>query len=236
MRRSRLDEHPGADRIPVVVPLVLYHGQAAWTAPTSFHELLDVGDEGLPASVLDCVPQFAFVLEDLSRHSNDALLARSASAMTRLVLLLLKNAKHRADILDLFRMWAEAFRNVLAAPDGLRAIEALVRYTLEVNDHVTPEDVAQVLGSAVSDGAKEAVMTAAQRLVDEGIELGIERGIEQGIDRGQQRLVLRLAQLRFGEVPAEVVARIEGGRSDELEAWGARILTAKTLDEVFGAA
>ena len=72
-------------------------------------------------------------------------------------------------------------------------------------------------------------MNAAQRLIEQGIEQGIERGIE----KGQRGLLLKLIRLKFGELPSNVLTRIEQGRGDELDAWSAHILTAQTLEEIF---
>lgn len=33
-------QHPQARHLPQVYPLVLYHGQPRWNAPTSFHDLI----------------------------------------------------------------------------------------------------------------------------------------------------------------------------------------------------
>ena len=220
-----LDDHPAADRLPVIIPIVLYHGTSGWTAPMSFTDLCDLGGSKRLECVVSYVPQFTYLVDDLSMQSNQDLMDRTMSAMGTLAVLLLKNAKHRPDILMQLAEWADAFRQVLSAPDGLRAIEAFVRYILEVSDHVTPEAMVRVLGSAVDSSAKEAVMNAAQRL--------IEQGIEQGIDKGRQRLLLKLMRLKFGELTSDVVTRVEQSRGDELDAWGERILIAATVEEVF---
>lgn len=47
-------------------------------------------------------------------------------------------------------------------------------------------------------------------------------------------LLLRLLALRFGTLPAEVHTRISSASADELERFGERVLTANSLDEVFG--
>jgi hypothetical protein len=41
------------------------------------------------------------------------------------------------------------------------------------------------------------------------------------------------ARLRFRDIPAETVARIEAAPKSELNGWIERILTAETLDELF---
>lgn len=72
-------------------------------------------------------------------------------------------------------------------------------------------------------------MTAGQRLVEQGIQQGIRQGIPQGI----RRALLSQLRLKFGDVPADVTARVEAGEVAALERWTERVLTATTLDDIF---
>lgn len=210
------------------MPLVLYHGDARWSAATSFEALLDLEGEALE-SVLPHVPRFTFLLDDLTEISDQALWGRAMTAMATLTTLLFKHARRSPDLAERLGTWASGFSELLSAPSGLRAVEALLRYAFRVSDHVTPERVQEVLVAAVGNEIQEAVVTAGDRLIQQGFE----KGIEQGVDRGRQQLVLKLLRLKFGALPDEVVACVEQGHGDELDRWGERILTAATLDDVF---
>jgi hypothetical protein len=72
---------------------------------------------------------------------------------------------------------------------------------------------------------------ARQKLRDEGRRDGQRDGQRQG----ERRLLLRQLRARFGELPPAIVARVEAAEPEVLEAWGERVLTAQSLDEVFGA-
>jgi hypothetical protein len=54
----------------------------------------------------------------------------------------------------------------------------------------------------------------------------------EGCKAGECSLLLRLLRTRFGELPAAVVARVEAAELTDLERWGERILSARTLAEV----
>lgn len=56
--------------------------------------------------------------------------------------------------------------------------------------------------------------------------------VAQGRQEGERALLLRLLRARFGELPANAMARIESADTTALERWGERVLTAKTLAEV----
>ena len=81
--------------------------------------------------------------------------------------------------------------------------------------------------------------TVAQTWIEQGIERGIEQGIEKGIERGrsegQAGILLRLLELRFGDVPDAVRERVRGASAAELEAWAEAVLVAVSLDEVLAA-
>jgi hypothetical protein len=54
----------------------------------------------------------------------------------------------------------------------------------------------------------------------------------EGLKEGERNLLLRLLRVRFGELPAAAVARIDAAEVAELERWGERVLGAQTLAEV----
>jgi hypothetical protein len=57
--------------------------------------------------------------------------------------------------------------------------------------------------------------------------------MEEGAIRGLRRMLLRLLHMRFGEVPAEMVAMIDTTDSlQQLEEWYDAAMEAKTLEEV----
>ena len=63
----------------------------------------------------------------------------------------------------------------------------------------------------------------------------VERiGREEGRKEGEALLLRRQLLRRFGAVPAWAETRLQGATTEQLEAWGERILDAATLDEVFG--
>jgi hypothetical protein len=62
----------------------------------------------------------------------------------------------------------------------------------------------------------------------------IAQGRQEGRQEGELNLLLRLLRARFGELPVAAVTRIEAADIAQLEQWGERVLSARTLAEVFG--
>ncbi len=65
------------------------------------------------------------------------------------------------------------------------------------------------------------------------MELSKRRGERKG-RQGRKALLLKLLRLRFGELPAAVVARVEDADVPELETWTERFVTASRLEDVLG--
>ncbi len=68
---------------------------------------------------------------------------------------------------------------------------------------------------------------------EEGREEGLEKGLEAGRTAGEQKMLLHLLTLMFGEVPAALVARINALTDEAMLAMVAQqILTIKRLEEL----
>ena len=64
----------------------------------------------------------------------------------------------------------------------------------------------------------------------------MEQGRVEGRTEGHARLLRKLLTVRFGALPASARARIADADEATLSRWGVRLLTAETLDDVFGEA
>jgi phage tail protein X len=148
------------------------------------------------------------------------------TALAKLVAMCFKYARTRADFLQILTRWMDVVREVVRAPHGLEALAQVMRHILEVNEHVGPEALQALLERDLGPEAKDAIMTAGQRL--------IEQGRQQGRQQGIQELLLLLLRQRFGDaVDAHVEQRIVTASIEQIEVWSARVLSAATLAELF---
>ena len=84
---------------------------------------------------------------------------------------------------------------------------------------------------AVQQGIEQGVQQGIEQGVQQGIEQGVQQGIEQGVQQGRRESLLRLLQLRFGEIPPEIEAALQGLSLEELENLLAEALAANSLEE-----
>ena len=90
----------------------------------------------------------------------------------------------------------------------------------------------------LEEGAKLQYITSVERIgiakgrVEGRVE-GLLEGRLEGLVEGESKLLRRLLERRFGDLPAWVSAKMKGALEQELESWGEAVLTAPTLEAVF---
>jgi hypothetical protein len=220
-----LKDQADARRLPAILPVVLHHSETGWTAPTTFEAVLDVGDAVLP-ELAAYVPRFGFVLDDISHEPDTALRARAMSALGRLSLWCLRNARTPDELVDGMGRWVDLVQEVRRAPGGAAALAAIWRYIFLVAERLGPREVVTRLTATIEGEAQEDLVTAGEQL--------IEQGRLQGLQEGQRRMLLKQLRARFGALPEDATARVNRADAAELDLWSDRVLTAPSLAEVLG--
>jgi predicted transposase/invertase (TIGR01784 family) len=215
-----LRDNPGASKLPLILPVVLHHSVTGWTGSAAFEDLLDI-DAATLADVAPYVPNFQFVLEDLSHETDEHLRARAITALARLSLWCLRHAREPWELVDRLGAWADLAGEVRRAPNGMAALALIMRYIFATNEPDQPEALVQRLLAAVGNEGKEEIMTAADQLM------------ERGRAQGRREMLLDVLRQRFGELPGATVAQVAAAGLEELQAWSKRMLTAPRLDDVF---
>ena len=111
---------------------------------------------------------------------------------------------------------------MLRAPNGLAALEALLRYLVATHERLSVQKVSRIMERSADPQAQEVIVT----MLDE-----IER---KGRTEGRARTLLELLEGRFGAVPAKVSAQILAADEATLRTWTGRLLSASTLNDVLG--
>ncbi|MBI5498512.1 MAG: Rpn family recombination-promoting nuclease/putative transposase [Deltaproteobacteria bacterium] len=227
-----LGDAKGTHKVPPIIPVVLSHDPRGWHAPTRFSEIIDVTPAML-GILRDQVPDFRFILDDLSAVSDEDLRARALSALAKLVLLSLKHARgDDDDFAVLYGKWVDVVRGVWAQ-DGREAFGAVVRYALRVSERTTREALTREVAGLLGAEAKEVIMTEGERLIEQGRQRGLQQGLHQGLQQGLRQVLVKLLRIRFGELPHHVVQRVESASADELDRWTERVVAADHLEAVF---
>jgi hypothetical protein len=209
------------------VPIVLYNGSSAWTAPTQVADLI------LPAPVgLDTYrPRFHYLLIDETRYAE-----HPAPATKNFVAALfgLENSRTPDDL----RAVVVKLIASLGAPEQAPLHRAFATWI----QRVLPARLPGVKLNAIAD-LKELENMLAKRVkewtrewerqgLEKGMQKGMEQGLQQGLQQGEAAVLVRQLTRKFGELPPEARRRIESADAETLLSWSERVLDASKLDDV----
>jgi predicted transposase YdaD len=233
---SRFEQDNPGKPLPLIIPVVLHHSDKGWTAPVRFGELFEV-DDVLRSVVSPFVPDFGFVLDDLTKVDDEALRARAVSELVRLTLLVLQRCRDADDPVGILRPWMDTIVAVLTAPNGVEALSAVAGYIMEASEG-RPEELGAFFRE-LGPKAEEAYVTAAEKLTAQvrakALEQGRAEGRAEGEAKGQATMLLKQLGLRFGPLSDQVRARVQSAGPDELDRWAEKVLSAATLEELLDA-
>ncbi|WP_419741232.1 Rpn family recombination-promoting nuclease/putative transposase [Ruegeria sp.] len=213
--------------LPVIVPMVFYHGARAWAVPQSFAETITSDPDMSPF-----VPDFCYLLNDLG-HGPVAALSQDAELRAGLAALryALRSEQATREILTLI---------LSGLPEGGLLEGVVFRYIAERYD-LPHRDMTAVLAETRDDGGATLMGTMAQAWHAEGLAEGLAAGEAKGLAEGEAKglatgkakALTRLLTRRFGVLEEAARARIAAGSVADLDLWTDRLLEAPTLEAVF---
>lgn len=215
-----LKDEPAATELPPIIPLVLHHDESEWSVATSMHELFAPAQMASP-TLAELTPAFRFVLDDISCASDDELRNRKMSTFARLALWALRDG--RSDrLLHTLRAFSDYLAELLGSDAGQVDARTVLLYLYDVQGHATLQALADAIPSPQ---VREAAMTIAEQLRQEGLQ--------QGLQQGQRAVLQHQLEVKFGPLDAEVRRRIEEADTAALERLAERVVTASSLEDVF---
>jgi hypothetical protein len=220
----------GSHKVPVVILIVVYHGQEEWNVPLSYAEMTGCGE-----ALMAHVPDFRYILLDVCRILPDHLPVHPRLRTAFLIWQFDRRLSREGTTADGKACLTDLARTALSF--GIEDLTALVYYLL---NEFGPDDSAllkEVLGEIVPKEQEGIMQTVGEQLRAEGrtegrIE-GRTEGRVEGRVEGEARMLLRLLQRRFGALRADVVKRVEAANLELLDRWSERLFDATSLDEVF---
>ena len=222
-------EHPRAQRLPAILPIVLYQGATAWTAPRTLAELYDLSDQALH-DLGEFLLSLRFVLDDLRVTPDHALRARPVDDLVRVALVVMKHITSEHLLDQLARLRAEITR-LLATEHGRIGFSGILWYIESAHPNLGQFDILSHLRPVVGPEITKTMETYEQTIE----RLVIEKHKRLAREEEAQQILLRQLTRRFGALPESVTARVTDAGREDLERWSDRILDAASLDDVFAA-
>ncbi len=205
----------GSPILPLVIPVVLYHGRRRWNIGKSFRSLV-AGSER--EEWRRYVPDFEYYLCDLSRYSDDEI---KGSIGLQVGLMLMKYIFRR----ELGDRLEEIVSPLRQLPDDswLENFLPVVKYLLSAPTRLRPEQTIEKLESAVPKNRGGIMQTVAEVWKREGLQQGLEQGLQQGfkhrfgqISARAEKQILRLPLQLLKELSE---ASLDFAKSSDLAAW-----------------
>jgi hypothetical protein len=238
-----LRDHPQGRSLPVIVPLVLFHGPKGWQGPVDFASLVDSPAQDFGVYV----PDFTFRLFDLSGGRGERVGGNAAVRILGEVLGSLGQPDFKERIIRAF----ETLNELAHAPHFARYFEILFRYALQVHE-LPKTELMDLTVEALKPDVRESIMTTYEQLIQEGKELGIqhgkelgiqegkelgiqegkELGIQEGMKEGGKRILARLLSKQFGTDIEEVMSLLVALNSEQQEELSDKIPELQSLEQL----
>jgi hypothetical protein len=207
------------DKLPPVLPIVLYNGKPRWQAATQIADLI----EPVPGTLSEYTPQLKYLLLD-----EGALDESGPWALNNLVAALFRLEKSRApenieSILGALIEWLQA-----PEQDSLRRA-----FTVWIKRVLLPGRLPGVHLPEVGNLLEIKTMLAES--VIEWTQDWKQQGLQEGLQQGKVALLERQLSKRFGPLNESTRSRLNNATLVQLEDWAERLLDAPTLKDVFEA-
>ncbi|MBF0548969.1 MAG: Rpn family recombination-promoting nuclease/putative transposase [Deltaproteobacteria bacterium] len=207
-------QQPTSEYLPVIIPLVFYHGTTTWEGSTRFKSLFDA-----TAELRQYLPDFTYLLLDLSTLADEDI---KGDVKTKITLLLQKHI-HDPKLVSQLADIATLYHEIPPGPDQIEFLKVVAQYLI-FTDKLTKEEIKVFLDRATSGKGDEIMPTVVEEFIEEGYQKGALVKAREDILDG--------IEIRFGQVPNEVTESISG-LSDTmvLKSLLRQAFVSKNLDE-----
>lgn len=217
-----------ANELPVIIPLVIYHGKESWNIKTTLGEMIK-GYDNLPKDVQKYIPNYEYLLYDISKYTDEEI---KGEAINKIAMTMLRDVKTKdiKGIIEAILKATEYFSEIEDKETGIEYFETLMKYIFSARVDLTKKDIKEIINkieNTYPEGS-EAIMTLAEKFREEGKEEGIIEG------RQKERLntTMKLLTKRFGALPEGIRMGISKLDSITLEVIIDGIFEYQSLEDV----
>ncbi len=204
-------------KLPIVLPIVLYNGDKDWTAPVRVQDLI----ESVQGDLARFRKPLEYLLLEERRFSKSEL--RAGPNLVSLLFRLEQSADagEICQVLDEFTPWLEATEIEDVKRSFLLWIKRVVLADKPDDDQSQKElslqEVQTMLAERLKKRDQQLVARARRKALAEGkkkgIEKGIKKGIEKGIEKGREETlrvsIIAALEARFQRIPSSLESAIQ---------------------------
>lgn len=156
----------GLKKIPLVIPLLIYHGQEKWNIDLKLRNLVEV----IPEELENYFPDFEYLLYDFSKYTDEEI---KGYGILKVYLEIISSI-YRNDFAERVSEAIKVLEKLEEQNAGADYFESVIRYILKVKEGIEAEGLKKMV-SLISAEKGENVMTIAESFRQEGIKEGRER-------------------------------------------------------------
>ena len=179
------------NHLPLIIPLVIYHGQQKWQIKTTLGEIIP-GYEKLPEDIKVFVPNYRYLLYDLSTYTDAEI---KGEAQLRIFFTMLRDiyTKDGGQLINSILRAAEYLQIIADKQSGMEYFETLIRYIFNAAKSLAKNDIHKIIKQIKTNYPEggEVVMTIARILREEGRMEGLLKGRKEGREDVARRSLLK---------------------------------------------
>ncbi len=187
----------GKKKLPLIIPLVIYHGKQKWNIGLKLSNILD----DIPDEIKEFIPDFKYLSYDFSPYSNQEI---KGEIELQLILQILRyifvdDILFEKEIKNLIKLLEELNNKETAT----EYFELLMRYIMNAREGIDAKELSKIVGE-VSSERGEAVMTIAEKLKMEGKKEIIINMVKEGMDTKQIVKVTKMDKKQIELIKEEI--------------------------------
>ena len=195
-------------RLPAIIPMVLYNGEAMWTAAKSFKEILNDYE-----AFDDYIVNFSYLLFDVNRYDSEEL--KEIANLMALIFLL----DQKYEIMELTERLKALFniQQNLDSNDFQFQVQLILQWVKKIITLSYPEAKVDDIISALQYSSPEEVDTVISNL-GETLRKARQDAIREGLEKGREEKQIEIAiNLLKKNLPVELIVQTTGISLEELE-------------------
>ena len=175
---KHLVKYKETKKLPPIIPMVVYHGEYAWKAGTSFISMFDI-----PVILEKYIPAFQYELYDISHMPEEQI---KGEVKLRIILMALRyifQPEIMTRLKSIFQLFLELKNK--DKTDFNRYLELLLIYLGSNLKNVKAGQLREAVDEVLEEGGA-IVNTIFQQIKEEGKEIGVKEGKEIGVKEGKE--------------------------------------------------
>lgn len=214
--------------IPVVIPMVIYHGSSKWRVGPMLSDLI-LDYDILPEEIRKMTPDFRYLIYDLSQFSDEEI---KGKVQLTIALSIYRDMSRKSglEFLETILNAAIALRDLEEGKKGIEYFKICMNYIIKAGSGISLDQldiVIKELESTYKEGS-EVTMTLAEALREEGRnEMRYEAKKESLFELAIDRLALK-----FGVLPSDCQEKIESLDLQMLQIFNINIENFKNIEDV----